>query len=289
MDYLIHLAILVCLYFILAQGLNLSFGLGRLLNLAHIATYAIGAYITALLSTELNQSFWVCFPASMAGSAFFALLIGAIALKLSHDYFAIGSLAFASVVSAVLINWKSVTRGVLGIPGIPRPDILGVDFYENRNFLILSLIIVLVFGVWLVLLNQSRFARDLRAQAEDPLATLSLGKSVRGIRNDSFILSSLLAGAAGSLFAYYINYIDPSSFGLHEMVFVLSIVIVGKPGSFWGVTLATIFLVLLPEPLRFIDMSPQVIGPMRQLLYALVLFGVLFWKRKTLFPVERKV
>jgi branched-chain amino acid transport system permease protein len=73
------------------------------------------------------------------------------------------------------------------------------------------------------------------------------------------------------------------------MVFVLTIVIVGKPGSFWGVILASVFLVILPEPLRFIEIDSSILGPMRQLLYALILFGIVWWKRKTIFPEQREV
>ena len=289
MDYIIHLVILVGIYLILAQSFNVVFGLGRLFNLAHVACYAIGAYTTALLATELGQPVWVCLPASMVFSAIFALLIGAISLKITHDYFAIGTLAFSAVVTAVLINWKGLTRGVLGIPGIPRPEMGQINFYENINFLYFLAALVIFVYIILYCIFHSRFARQLKAQAEHEPATMSLAISIRSIRNMSFMISSAFAGLAGSIFAYYINYIDPSSFGLHEMVFVLSIVIVGKPGSFWGVTLATFFLVLLPEPLRFVDIPPSILGPMRQLLYALILFGVVYWKRETLFPVQREV
>ena len=288
-DYAVHLAILVGIYLILAQSFNLTFGLGRMFNMAHIAAYAIGAYTTALLSTGLGVSFWWCIPASMLLCALFAMLIGAISLKLDTDYFAIGTLAFSSVVTAVLINWKSLTHGVLGIPGIPRPDIGGINFYDNRNFLILLGIFVVIVLAIIYCLFHSRFARILRAQAEHSYAARSLAINLRSVRNQSFALSSAFAGLAGAFFAYYINYIDPSSFGLHEMVFVFSMVIIGKPGSFWGVVAATFFLVLLPEPLRFIDIPPSVLGPMRQLLYSVILFAVVFWKRKTLFPVERSV
>ena len=98
-----------------------------------------------------------------------------------------------------------------------------------------------------------------------------------------------LGALAGSFFAYYINFIDPSSFGLHEMVFILSIVVLGKPGSFWGVVAATFFLVLLPEPLRFLEIDSSILGPMRQFLYAAVLFLVVYLRRGSLFPVERLV
>lgn len=328
MDYAIHLFILVGIYLILAQSFNLAFGLGKMFNLAHIASYAIGAYTTALLSVNLSQNFWICIAASMTLSGLFALLIGAISLKLQEDYFAVGTLAFSAVVNAVLNNWKSLTRGVLGIPGIPRPDVFlpsmasfaggeqaaqfcpsetsacawhqqfaiflqtssdGNYFYDNRHFLVLLSVFVLITLLAFYFIFESSFARRLRAQAENAYAAMSLGLVIKDIRNDSFIVSSLFAGLAGSFFAYYINYIDPSSFGLHEMVFVLSIVIIGKPGSFWGVILSTVFLVLLPEPLRFINIPPSILGPMRQLLYSLILFGVVYWKRATLFPVERTV
>lgn len=289
MDYFIHLAVLCGIALILSQSFNLTFGLGRLLNLAHIASYALGAYTTALLSTELERSVWICLPAGMAVSGFFALIIGGISLRLSGDYFALGTLAFNSVVTALLINWKSLTRGVLGIPGIPRPEIGAIDFYNNTNFLILVVIfdVITLAVLWCVF--RGRLGRSLRAQAEDEYLSLTLGKNTRGIRNDSFILASTFAGLAGGLFAYYINYVDPSMFNLNEMVFVLSTVVVGRPGSFWGVCVATIFLVLLPEPLRFVEIPSDILGPMRQLLQALILFGAVYWNRATLFPPERKV
>ena len=289
MEYFIHLAILVCIYLILAQSFNVSFGLGRLFNLGHIAFYALGAYTTALLSTDLQQSFWVCVPASMLLSGLLALLVAAISLKLSDDYFAIGSLAFHAVLIAILINWRDVTRGVLGIPGIPRPAIFGLNFYENLNFLLLIGSVVLISFAALYLLFRSGYARQLAMLSEHEHAAQALAVNTRKVRTLSIVISSVFAGLAGSFFAYYINYIDPSSFGLYEMVFVLSIVIVGRPGSFWGVALSTVFLVLLPEPLRFLEISPSILGPMRQLLYALVLFAVVYWKREQIFPLRRLV
>ncbi len=289
MDYYIHLLILICIYLILAQSFNLTFGLGRLFNLAHVAGYAIGAYTSALLSTELQVPFLECIAASMLLSGLFALLIGGISLRLEQDYFAIGTLAFSSVVSALLINWKSLTRGVLGVPGIPRPELWGVDFSDNKNFLILIAVFALLSQCVLFILFRNGMSRSLRAQAEFDQACQALGRNTQELRNLSFFVSSAFAGLAGAFFAYYINYIDPSSFSLTEMVFVLTIIVVGKPGSFWGVTASTIFLVLLPEPLRFLDIRPDILGPMRQMLYALIQFGVVYWKRETLFPVERTV
>ncbi len=289
MDYGIHLLILICIYTILAQGLNIPFGVGHLFNLAHVAVYAVGAYTTALFSTELGIGFWGCIYSSMAIAGLFSLFIGGISLKLSHDYFAIGTIAFSSVISALLINWKSVTRGVLGIPGIPRPELFGIDFYENSNFLVLVAVAMVIVQFVLYVFLRNSYGRTLRAQSEYEQGALSLAKNTVRARTVSFLISSCAAGLAGSFYAYYINYIDPSSFSLVEMIFVLTIVVVGKPGSFWGITASTAFLVLLPEPLRFIDIPPSILGPMRQMLYSLILFGVVWWKKETLFPVERTV
>lgn len=288
-EYVIHLMILVSMYLILAQGLNITFGLGRMFNLAHIASFAIGAYATALLSVESGAEFWKCVSVSMLLSALFAVLLGGIALRLAQDYFAIGTLAFSAVVSSLLINWKSLTRGVLGIPGIPRPALAGIDFYNNTNFFVLIATSALVWQGLFWLLHRGSFGRALRAQAEFDEAVRAVGCDTGLVRNLAFMLSSASAGFAGSLFAYYLNYIDPSSFSLNEMIFVLTIVVVGRPGSLWGVVCATTFLVLLPEPLRFITMDSAYLGPARQMLQALILFGVVYLNRRSLFPPQREV
>ena len=288
-EYYIHLAILVGIYLIFAQSFNFNFGLGKLLNLAHVASYAVGAYTTALMATRLEAGFFQCALASFLLAGLFALLIGAISIKLESEYFLIGSLAFSYIVTAVLVNWKSLTNGVLGIPGIPRPHIGQIDFYNNSNFLILTYALVLLsFGVLYILFNNS-FARTLRSQAEFELGAMALGRNTRLAKNLCFFVASSFAGLAGSLFAYYLNYIDPSSFTLSEMVFVLTIVIVGTPGSFWGTALATVFLVLLPEALRYFDLDPQYLGPMRQMLYGLILFVVVYLSRERIFPMERRI
>jgi branched-chain amino acid transport system permease protein len=288
-EYALHLIILIGIYLILAHGLNLVFGLGRLLNLAHVSLFAVGAYATALLSVDHAWHLLAYLPASALLAALLALFTAAISMKLSTDYFAVGSLAFSALISAILINWKDLTRGVLGIPGIPRPELAGIDFYSNLNFACLVWIIALFVSISAKFTWRSKLARALRAYGEDSHAALSLGVGPFRVRTMAFMIAGAWAGLAGSLFATYMQYIDPSSFGLSEMVFVLTIVIVGKPGSFWGMFAGTAFMILLPEPLRQISIPPEYIGPLRQLIYAVLLFSVVFWKRKVLFPPERTI
>ena len=293
MEYYLHILILICIYAILAQSLNLCFGLAKLFNLAHIASYGIGAYTTALLLTKHNYSFISCIIFSGIISAVFSLLIGLIAKKLSNDYLAIGTLAFNFIVVACMINWKSLTHGVLGIPGIPRPAIRllnqNIDFNNNLYFLYLAALIAAFLLLILWFLFRNDFSRKLRAQGEYEQAAQSLGIATSFNRSSSIVISSAFAGIAGGIYASYLSYIDPSAFSLTEMTFVLSIVVIGKPGSFWGALAATCFLVILPEPLRMIDLPPGVLGPLRQLIYALILFLVVLVNRRKLFPQARKV
>lgn len=287
--YALHLEVMVGIYLILCQGFNLTFGLGKLLNFSHVAIYGIGAYTTALLATKLEMGFATCLLASVVLCGLFSLLLGAISLRLSRDYLAIGTLAFSGVVAALLVNWRALTNGVLGIPGIPRPMILGATIEANDEFVLLVLLLVVFSLSFLAAFFFGPYSRKLRALAEFEESAQALGIKTVFIRNVAFVVGSMMAGLAGALFASYLNYIDPSSFMLSEMIFVLTIVIVGRPGSFFGGIGATVFLVLLPEPLRFLEIDSSILGPMRQLIYALILYAVVIVRRETLFPYRREV
>ncbi len=284
-----HLAILCCLYLTLAQSFNLVFGVGKIFNLSHISAYAVGAYTTALLSTRTGFEVWSCLVCSICIGAVFSVIVSAVSARLKEDYLAIGTLALHSVVIALLTNWKSFTNGVLGIPGIPRPLLFGSELQDSTSFFIFTLSLsLLALGV-LICLFRSPFARALRAQAESQIAAQSLGVSLPYCRSIALLASSAIAALSGGIFAYYLNYIDPSSFGLSEMVLILAIVTLGTPGSFRGVIFASLFLVLLPESLRFIDLPSSILGPARQLLYAIVLFFAVYLRREKIFAARRVI
>ena len=289
MEYYIHLCVLCLIYSLLVSGFNISFGMGRLLNFSHVASYGVGAYASAILSVDYSWPFWACILASAVICGIFSLSLGAVSLRLTRDYFAIGSLAFSFLMSALFINWKELTRGVLGIPGIPRPNFFGGILKDNIDFMVGLGCFAVVILFFLHRVASSRLGLVLKAQGEQAHAVEAMGVSLYKVRNAAFIISSLIAGVAGSFFAFYLMYIDPSSFAIHEMVFVLTIVVMGRPGSFWGGLFATCFLVLLPEPLRFMNFDPGILGPMRQFLYAVILFATVYVRKEALFPMKRAV
>lgn len=277
--YLIHLLILISIYLILALSLQLSVGFTGLLNLGHIAFYAIGAYTSALLALA-GWPFWLCLLLAGGIAMLFGFLLSIPTNKLKGDYLALATLGFSFVIYAVALNWTGLTRGPLGLPGIPRPEIFSFTLSSNTSFLVLTLVIALLTYLIIKKITTSPFGRVLQATRDDELATRVLGKNTFKIKSCALATSAFFAGLAGSLYASYITFIDPSSFTLLQLIPILAIVIIGGLASLKGTIIATIILVLLPEPLRFIGFPSSIVGPARQIIYALILLLILLYRPK---------
>ncbi|MFA6268688.1 MAG: branched-chain amino acid ABC transporter permease, partial [archaeon] len=154
--YFIHLAILICIYLILAVSLQLSIGFTGQFNLGHIAFFAIGAYASALLTLN-GFPFIVGLVAGGVIAAVFGLILSYPTKKLKGDYLALATLGFSFVVYAILLNWVELTRGPLGLPGIPKPDFFGFSFSDNSAFLVLSLVLAVISYLVINRIVSSRF------------------------------------------------------------------------------------------------------------------------------------
>lgn len=279
--YFIHLLILIGIYLVLAVSLQLAVGFAGLLNLGHIAFYCVGAYTSALLTLN-GFPFWVGLLSAGIMAMIFGFLLSLPTNKLKGDYLALATLGFSFVVYAVALNWTGLTRGPLGLPGIPRPHLFGFSFSHNISFLILTFVIALVSYLLIRKITRSPFGTSLEATRDDELASKVLGKNTFKLKSYALAVSAFFAGIAGALYAHYITFIDPSSFTLLQLIPVICIVIIGGLASLKGTLLATVILVLLPEPLRFIGFPSSVVGPMRQIIYALLLLLILLYKPKGL-------
>jgi branched-chain amino acid transport system permease protein len=280
--YFIHLLILIGIYLILAISLQLAVGFTGLLNLGHIAFYCAGAYTSALLALG-SFPFWFCFLAAGIVAAFLGFLLSIPTNKLKGDYLALATMGFSFVIYAAALNWTDLTRGPLGLPGIPRPNLFGFIFSSNFNFLLLTLFIGLIVYLLINRIVKSPFGKVLQAVRDDELAAEVLGKNTFKIKSLALVISAFFAGIAGSLYAHYITFIDPSSFTILQLIPVLCIVIIGGLASLKGTVIATIILILLPEPLRFIGFPSSVVGPARQIIYALLLLLILTYRPKGFF------
>lgn len=280
--YLVHIAIIIVIYIILAISLNLALGYTGLLNLGHIALFGIGSYTSALLTLAGFP-----FILSLITAGLLASICGFILAKLTSrlkgDYLALATLIFGFVIYSIFLNWVSVTRGPLGIPGIPRPSIFGWYIQDNGTYLIFTIIVALIAYLILQRITNSRYGKLLEAVRDDAIGTASLGKNIFRLKYQSFMISAFFTGIAGSLFAHYISYIDPSTFFIHDLIIIFTIVIVGGLASLKGSIIAGIIIIILPELLRFLDLPSGIIGPMRQIIYALILIMILLFKPRGLF------
>jgi len=278
MAYLIHLAILISIYAILAVSLNLIVGYTGLFSMTSAAFYGIGAYATAILMTAYGVNFFYSILVGMAIAGLLALCIGYVLSKFNGDFFALGSLGFNIIIVSVFVNWQNVTKGAMGIAGIDRPSIFGYSFSSNLSFF--ALVIVFAASVYLVArhIARSAFGRTLKAIREDEKTLQAFGYNTRHYKLAIFVIGSMFAALAGSFFASYLSYIDPSSFAVSESVFVLAMIILGGLASNKGVVLGAVFLVLLPETLRFVGFPSEIAAQTREMVYGLLLVVLVLYR-----------
>jgi branched-chain amino acid transport system permease protein len=277
MSYFLNLAIFCCIFAILSASLNLAMGLTGLLNLGHIAFFAVGAYTSALLvMAGVPFLFALIAAAILAGLSSF--LVSIPTLRLKGHYFAIAAFGIGELFEAVAKNWFSLTKGPMGLAGIPKPQILGFGFNNPDSTFVLYLIITVICILIIYRLANSPFGRVLRAIREDEIAAKALGKETTKFKIKAVLIGALFAGIAGSMYAHYIMFIDPNLFNLPKLIMVLSMVVVGGLGSVGGSVLGAVVIFLIPEPLRFLQLSSTVVAALRQLIYSLVIILVIMFK-----------
>jgi len=271
MNYVYHLLIMICLYGMLAQSLNLVVGFAGLLSLGHAAFYGLGAYLATLLMMNAGWPFILSLVAAVVFVGALAWLVAIPATRLQGDFFVLYTLGFQMIVFSTLYNWVDVTRGPFGIPGVPRPVLFGATISTPAAFCILSLVVALVVCGALWLLASSPYGRALQAVREDAVAAASLGKDTDAFKRSAFAWAGALAAIPGVLFASYSSYIDPTSFGLEESIFILCVLVIGGAGNLRGPLIGAVVLVLLPELLRFVRIPDSAAANVRQIIYGLAL------------------
>jgi branched-chain amino acid transport system permease protein len=230
------------------------------------------------LLTTTGMNFFVALILGMIITAVLSLAIGFVLSKFKDDYYALGSFGFNVIIYSVFLNWQSLTRGPLGIPGIPRPSLFGFSFSDNLSFLILAIVLgLLVYGVC-VFVTRSSFGRVLKAIREDEEAVRVFGYHTLWYKLAIFVIGAVLASIAGALFASYITFIDPSTFTLNESIFLLAIVILGGLANNKGAVLGAVCLILLPEILRFVGFPSDIAAQMRQVVYGVILILLMLYR-----------
>jgi len=267
MDYLFHILILTGIFTILAISLDLLIGHLGILSITHAGFFGIGAYVSALCSVEIGTSFLSGIAVGMLFGCLVSLVVSIPSLRLHDDYFVIGTFGFQMILFNVFNNWIAVTRGPMGIPGIPQPTILGWNVTSGSAFLVLTTVFAVLTYFVSVLITSSPFGRVLHALRENEVFAQAQGKNALRFKVTAIAVSSSLAAMAGGLYAHYITYIAPASFSVMESILMIAMVIIGGAGSRGGPFLGAFLLVILPEGLRFVGLPEAVAANVRQMIY----------------------
>ncbi len=268
--YLLHLAILAGIYILLAVSLNLIVGYAGQVSLGHAAFYGIGAYASALVALNWHFPFPLAALSAMVVAGGSGLALGLPTLRLKEDYLAIVTLGFGVIADLVFLNLE-ITGGPDGLTGIPAPTLLGLSFRPQELYLVLVTLSVLLVLGFTYRLVKSYHGRALRAIRDHEITAQVMGINTPAYKIMIFTLAAAVAGLAGSLYAHYITFINPESFGLHASILILCMVVLGGMGSLGGSILGAVILAALPEMLRqFHDYQ--------DLIYGAMLVGLLVWR-----------
>jgi branched-chain amino acid transport system permease protein len=271
---------------ILAISLNLINGCAGQFSLGHAGFMAVGAYVSAGLTTVypsgefLQSALGVGFAIGFGGvvAAFAGYLVGLPSLRLRGDYLAIVTLGFSEMISVVFLNINALggARGMYGIPA--RTDFFWVYLWLAFTFVFL----------WR-LLKSSR-GRAIFALRDDEIAAEAMGVETAHYKVVSFVIGAFFAGIAGGLFAHYQGFIDPQSFDFSRSVLVVIMVVMGGMGSLSGALVGAFIVTLLPEFLRFFEAYRLVIFPLLLILLMLLRPVGIFGHREIwdLFPRSKK-
>jgi branched-chain amino acid transport system permease protein len=234
---------------LLTLGLNLLIGFTGQISLGQAAFYAVGAYVSALLSTRIGIPFWVALPFAGIAGGLLGLLIGPV-LRLRGFGLAMATFYLGEIVRIVLIQWKPLTGGANGIANIPYPHIGKWVLSTNRQFFYLILTLVIINYLVLTRLLASRIGRAMQAIRDNQEAAEVIGINAVRYKIIAFVLAGFFSGIAGSLYAHLTTFVSPESFDISKSVEILAMVVVGGTGSLWGSVIGVIIITVLPELLR---------------------------------------
>lgn len=245
-EFILFLATQALVMMLVSIGLNLLTGYAGQVSIGHGALVGLGAYTTALLMVDAHWSFWLAAMAGMALACCSGLLMALPALRLSTWYFALVTLTFAQVITDLLVEWQTLTRGFSGIVGIPAPRVGSHILTPIQVYLVLAACVVLTF-LAIRSIAKSRYGRAMVAARDNPLAATSSGVSLWRIKLLAFAVSAAVAGMAGAFYAVQKTVITPEDFSTDFSIFFLLCIVVGGLGKLWGPVVGTLVFFLLPE------------------------------------------
>lgn len=248
--YALSTLIIIGIYSTVTIGLCLLMGYAGQVSLGQAAFFGLGAYGSAVLTTRLAWSPWLAMVIAAAGTGLLAYLIGIPIFRLRGHYLAMATLGLGAIVEIVMNEWRPVTGGPTGLPGIPRLSLGGVALSTDITYYYLVWAVGLVALALARNMVDSRVGRALRAIHGSEEAAESVGIDVVQFKLQALVTSAVYASVGGSLYAHYMIFVSPGAFNVDASVRLVLMAAVGGLASIWGAPLGAAAVTLLTLALR---------------------------------------
>ncbi|MBW1712070.1 MAG: branched-chain amino acid ABC transporter permease [Deltaproteobacteria bacterium] len=276
-EYFLHVFILVAMFGVLASYWNMLDGYMGFIHFGYAAFFGLGAYTSALLTTQLA---WPLLPAFLAGGLLAGVIGGLIiipCLRMGTYATAIVTLAFGEIMRIIATSWTGLTKGEMGLWGIP-------PIFEGASRApYVYLITVLLAGSMFVLglIVHSTTGLAYVAIKDDEVAASTTGIPVNRLKLTGSMISCAVAGVVGAFYAHYILTITPALFGIAYTIQIMAMSLFGGKGTLLGPLLGTAVLLFMGESFRFLENY-------RLIIYGLVIIGTVMVFPEGLIGVARR-
>lgn len=273
--YLLHTLILSMIMAALASAWNLAYGYAGIFSFGHQAFWGLGAYVSGCLSVRAGVSPWVGIVVASVSACIVSLIIGVPCLRLRlAPFVSIATLSFAEICRIAAANLVGITRGELGLYGIPPLSASGSRFASYYTMAALLLLILCSMS-WI---GRSPLGLALRSVREEHDVAEALGIDTDRVRLLAFVLSSSMTGAVGAFYAHYVSIITPSSvLSSSIMVQIVATTLLGGAGTVLGPVVAAFGMTLGLEYFRWL-------ADYRLLLYGAGMIGLVLLMPEGLAP-----
>ena len=259
-SYYLRITINMLYMIMLVAGFRLALS-ASVFSMAPQAFFGIGAYTLALLVTRLDWNWWLSTLLAGVVAVACAAIIGRILLRLKGIFFAISTLAFASV---LLLIWKTFSffGGHNGIFNIPDPDpIFGFEFGSLVSYFYLALVLAVITMLVMYRIEKSRYGFTLRCIGLNSDLARSTGVNVMLYSITAFCIGCFFAGIAGAFFASFQASIAPTTFEFNVLMLILLYAVIGGVYSVWGPIYGVVIMTGITTGLTYIPNYDPKIGP----------------------------
>lgn len=267
-SYLMNILVLFSINAILAMTLNFIMGYAGIFSLAHAIFFGVGAYTASYVAINYTDSLLVCMSAAIGLSALLSMALALPALRVRGEYFVAASLGLQVIGVTIFSEWHSVTGGLSGMVGIPPPTLFGFTFTDQFHFAVLAVLGMLAILSIVTLLVRGSFGRSLMAIRDSESAAQAYGKNVRAVKTLSVAVSAGLAAVGGTIYAFYMSFVNVEGFMLEASILLMAMVIIGGTGTLLGPIVGAALLMALPAALTYLPFLPsEELGTVQQMIY----------------------